>query len=61
MKNHLPSNLRTKNKKIFENFEKKGSLRQTKLGKGVMYNFDLNEFYLLTKKLFEEDINCWLK
>ncbi len=61
MKNHLPNNLRTKNKKIFENFEKKGNLFQTSLGKGKMYYFDMNEFYSITKKLFEDDINCWLK
>jgi len=61
MKDHLPNHLRSKNKKIFENFEKKGNLKQTTLGKGNIYCFDLNEFYLITKKLFEEDINCWLK
>ena len=61
MKNHLPIHLRAKNKKIFENFEKRGSLKQTTLGKGEMYYFDLNEFYSITKRLFDKDINCWLK
>jgi len=61
LKNQLPNNLRTKNKKIFDNFESKKKLKQTVLGKGSIYCFDLNEFSFVTKKLFEEDINCWFK
>jgi len=52
---------RSFNKKIFENFEKKNNFYETSLGKGMMYYFNLKDFYLTTCKLFEKDVNCWWK
>ena len=52
---------KTKNKKIFENFENKKKLYVESFGKANIYYFSLDEFYDVTKKLFHEDKNCWLK
>ena len=54
-------NKRSKNKKIFENFENKSSLFKTNLGKSYIYYFNLNDFYSITSELFKKDINCWWK
>ena len=52
---------RSFNKKIFENFEKKNNFYETSLGNGIIYYFNLKDFYYSTCKLFEKDINCWWK
>jgi len=52
---------KTRNKKIFENFENKKKLYVESFGKANIYYFSLDEFYDVTKKLFHEDKNCWLK
>ena len=52
---------RSFNKKIFKNYKKKKKLYKEKIGKGEMYYFNLEDFYIETKELFEKDINCWWK
>ena len=47
-------------KKFLRIFEKKKNYTR-KIGKGEMYYFNLEDFYIETKELFEKDINCWWK
>ena len=52
---------RSSNKKIFDNFEKQKKMSVCNLGKGKLYYFNLEDFKLVTKELFQNDINCWWK
>tara|TARA_B100000989_G_scaffold127193_1_gene94407 strand:+ start:2032 stop:2823 length:792 start_codon:yes stop_codon:yes gene_type:complete len=50
---------RDKNKKIFQDFNKK--VKQIPIGRDFIYSYDLANFYNHASKLFDEDIYVWLK
>ena len=52
---------RSENKKIFDNYEKHDVLEHANVLNSNIYIFNLNNFYNITQKLFEKDINCWWK
>ncbi len=52
---------RNRNVKIFERFLQKGHrIAESKLGKGLLYAYSLNDFYRWTIEAFKEDIYIWL-
>ena len=61
LKKEFMNQKRSFNKKIFDNFEKKNKLYKSTLGKGEIYYFNIQDFYLVTCALFKKDINCWWK
>lgn len=61
LKDEFRSQKRSFNKKIFENFEQNKRLYKSTLGKGAIYYFNIQDFYVTTCELFKKDINCWWK
>ena len=61
LKDEFRSQKRSFNKKIFEYFEQNKKLYKNTLGKGKIYYFNIQDFYVTTCELFKKDINCWWK
>ncbi len=54
--------LRDRNRKIFENFQKHGTLNKEPIGKrGFAWSFSHAEFFKVTTDLFLQDIYSWLE
>lgn len=51
---------RNQNVKILDNFQRRGSLKEVKIGRGRAWSFSHAEFFRITASLFESDIYCWL-
>lgn len=51
---------RNNNKIIINNFLKKTKIKKTKFLKSNLYLYNLNEFYLITLKLFKKNIFSWI-
>lgn len=52
---------RDQNRKIFDNFGRRGSLRSISLGRGKVWSFSHREFFEVTTRLLQNDIYSWLE
>jgi len=53
--------VRDKNQKIFNHFQRCGTLKDAVLGRGKAYSFSHAEFFRVTAELLKQDIYAWLE
>lgn len=53
--------VRDRNRKIFENFSKYGTMKTAEIGRGNAWSFSHKQFFDVTTELLQRDIYAWLE